>query len=279
MEDRNAKELHEEEHFLQNEGEASLQMEEEGSELTPTDRVLYTVTAPKRAFAGLLNTKLGGVIGISLGVAILLSLITSFMMFGSDEYIGNLKEMQAERFEEMLDDPGLTSSEREAIEEQQEAVESVSDAQYMFGGLISAVLGVPIIALLVGLLVFIVAKVIEEGRESRVGFVHGFAVASLAGIISAVGGLIQFGLIRITGNPNLQLGPAALVDIDSPVLGAVLGVFSLPYIWWLVVIGIGTATIARSSIAKATLILLAAVVAIAALLGFLAGTFGAMFGA
>ncbi|MCB0711248.1 MAG: YIP1 family protein [Ignavibacteriae bacterium] len=275
MEDQTAKELHEGGELLPYQDEVML---EEGEEQSAADRVLAVVTAPKRAFAGILNIRLGGVIGISFAVAILLNIVSTLLMFSSPDVVEAMKTNQIEQIDKRLDDLSLSSAQKEQVEQQREQVEGMSSTTYMIGGVITSVLGVPFIALLVGLLILLIAKVIEEGRETRIRFVHALAVAALGSVISGIGSLLSAAIMKLTGTLEVPLGLAAIIKPDSKVLQGVVGVLNLPYLWWMIVIGIGIAAIARSSVAKSTLIFFSSILVITLLISLLLSQIGVAFG-
>ena len=279
MEDQNAKELHEEEHFLQKPDEVEGDVWSEEDTLTATDRIMAVITSPKRAFEGLLNVpRLGSIIGISMVVGIILSVVTVALMYTSEEYIASIKNAQAERFEKVLADPSLSSEQKENIQKQQEATEEVSNTQYIIGAVMTAVLGPPIMAVLFGLLFLIIAKIIEQGHESRVRYSHALTVASLTGVIYGVGSLIMGAIARIAGSQKVLMGLAGFVDTDSVVLTALLGVFSLPILWWIGVSGLGIATIAKGNVGKATAILFGFFILLVVILGVIASQVAKLFG-
>ena len=277
MEDQRAKEVHEGGEFLQNQDEVILQ-EKEGAGYSATDRIIYVVTAPKRGFAGLLGARLGPVIGVSLTMAIIIGVISTVLVFSSDDFIEELRTQEMERVEEQLEDPSLSADQRKRIEEAQEQFDTLSKDFLLLTAVASTVIGTPIIALLVALLVFLIAKILEQGRETQVKYSHSMAVASLGGIVYLLGGLIIAGITRITENPKTASGLAGIIKSDSVFAQTLLGAISLPTIWWIIVIGIGIAAIARTTVGKPTLIFALTFLFLAALWGAIAQAVGGMFG-
>ena len=247
MEDQNAKELHEQGENPLEEGEVLY----EGEELTATDRILYTITAPKKAFQGLLIAKPGAIILVSLAVAVVLSIFSNVMTLSSDEVRDAIQKQSDERIERILDDPDLTDEEREAVESSMEAFGSPG------GSILTASIGtivfIPIGALVVALFVLLIAKVLESGYEAEVRYVHALMVASLGYVVFTVGGVIVAGILLLIDPGAVTLGFAGLIKSDSTILKSFVGALSPNMIWYYVVIGLGIAAIARTTVAKATL--------------------------
>ncbi len=247
MEDQNSKELHEQYSDPYDRDEVIL----EEDELTAMDRVLYAVTSPKRAFDRLLAVRLGPVIGVSLLVSIVLLIGTTALMFSSESFMEAMNERQAEQMQEALDDPNLTDDQREIIEGQ---MDFMASPLVMFGmGSIGIVLGVPFVTCLIALLILIIAKVLETGHESRVKFVHALSVASLGVVVYAVGGLIAVGIMFLVDPGAAQSGLAGLIETDSALAKGVVSALSPNLIWYYIVVGLGIATIARTTTMKAVL--------------------------
>ena len=278
MEDQRAKELHEGSEFLQHQDEVLLQVEEEEDEQSATDRILAVITSPKRAFAGLLRTRLGSIIGVSLTVSIIVGILSTVLIFSSDSIIEEMRVQQMERVEKSLADPSLSADQKKQIEEAQEQFGTLSKQMLLMTGVGGVIIMTPIIALLVGLLIFIIAKILEKGRETKIKYSHSLAVASLGSVVYIVGGLVFAVIAWITGSTKATTGLAGIVNSDSQMAQTILGLINIPTIWWIVVIGIGIAAITRTSVAKPTLIFASVVLFLAALWGAIAQAMGGMFG-
>lgn len=250
MEDQNAKELHEHYPEYSDGGEGVLQE----PEISPMDRVLYVVTAPKRAFEGLLSTEVGAVVGWGLLVSVILSVVMVVIMQTNDAYIEVSNTVQQEKMAEVLNNPDLTDEQRESMED---SMGMISSPTFL---ILAAVLGVailvPIMMVLAAVLVFIIAKILESGRESYLRFSHAMAVTSLGFIVSVLGSLVLT-VISLLTDPAVavnQSGLAGLLNVDTPALAGVINGLSPNMLWYYAVTGLGIASIARTSWLKGAII-------------------------
>lgn len=252
--------------------------EEEYEGLTAADRIRYVVTAPKRAFQGLNESRVGGVIGVSLLVGALLFVVSIVLLFSSGDMIRQAKAEQITRMEEMLDRPGMTEGQRESIEKQIQDIEDSPAWAFMVFGAAIPVFFIMAIQLLIALVVFVIAKIYESGHETRVKYSRALAVTTLAWIVSAIGGLVLAVAALLTGNLELSRGFGTLAGSDSAVVTALVGALGPNSIWWYIVVGIGIATIARTSAAKATVTFASVVILVSVLIGMLVEAVGGVFG-
>lgn len=139
------------------------------------------------------------------------------------------------------------------------------------GGLVSSLVGVPVITLLLAALCTgIFGKLMDGGGSFR----KHLAVASHAGLVTPLGFAITLFFAVQSGNPATQLSPALLVpglEAESFAF-RVLNALSVFTLWWLGLLVAGVSAVNhRVSTAKAAAVIvgiyLAGVVAIAALRG------------
>lgn len=253
MEDQNSKELHEQYSDPYDRDEVIL----EEDELTAMDRVLYAVTSPKRAFDRLLAVKQGSIIGVGLLIAAVLMIASTLVVFSSDTAREAMQAGQMKPLQEALDDPDISDSQRAAMEQQMEIMGS--DAVIIIGGLISSILGIVIAIFVVGLLVFIIAKVLESGHVTRVRFAHALSVASLGSVIYALGVFVFTGILVgftpsvLADGINGGYGIGAFAGSSSGLVTGFLSAVSPNMLWYYLVVGIGIAAISRASVMKAAL--------------------------
>lgn len=277
MEDQNAKELHEPGFLPPDRNDPMFEAEDEGEELTATDRILYVVTSPRRAFQGLHRVRLGSVIGISMVVTVVLMIISTAMMFSSENFVDTIRESQVEALEKARDRPGISQADEEAIDRKIADVENTSPTTYMILGSIFPALGMLLVLCIIGLIVFMIAKILESGRETRVTYGQSLAVASLSSIVTSVVGLVMGLIVLATGNAELARGLGTLVETDSAVLQGLIGSLSPGYLWWYIVTGIGIAALSRSSVAKSTFFFAGVVIVCLIILGVIGSALGGMF--
>lgn len=267
MEEQKAKELHEPENLPYQGDQFLLEEENEVEELSPTDRILYVVTSPKRAFQGLHRARLGPILGICTLVIAVLTTISTALMFSSDEFLQQTKEQQISGLEKVMDKPGLSEEDREGLEKKIDDIENTSAATFILFGALFGSIGALLVVVIIALIVFVIAKILEKGRETRVRFGQALAVTSLSAIITVLVSVVFAVIVLVSGNPDFAKGFAAIVQTDSAVLGALVGALSPQSIWWYVVTGIGIAMISKASVLKSTLSLAAVIIIFSIVLG------------
>ena len=209
----------------------------------PADRIIATVTAPRRAFDGLLRAKnLNAVIGIGAVVLIIISFASTFVLSSSEVF----QEQQAERMErtleQMEDMEGMTDEDLEDVREGME----LQSAGGVIGSLIGLVIFMPILLLILGLIVMGVSKAFEKGSESYIRYRHALAVATLGMIPMYLVSLLLAVIQLLAAVDMMSLGLHSLVSEDQTALHIGMMVFTIPSILWFVITGVGTASIARS---------------------------------
>lgn len=236
------------------------------------------VTAPRRAFKGLQHAALGPIIGVSLLVAVVLVMISIALIFSSKGFVQEINNQQVEMLEKRLDSPDINEAQKAQIEDGIESVKShgpiIMFTALALGGAIRA----PILLLLLASALFVIAKILETGRETRITFGQALAVASLSSIVTALAGVV-FALIALAvGNIELAEGIGGLVHTDSAALGALIGALSPAYLWWYIVVGIGIATIAKSTVMKSTISFASVMIVCFVLLGIVGSMISGIFG-
>lgn len=229
--------------------EGELQQEirsgEEGPEVpTAADRIIGSVVSPSEAFSGLLAApNLGRVVGIAALVAILLSFASTVLMTSSELY-AEKQEANIERaIEQYGDMEGISDEDVEDFERSLATQQSMS----VIMAFVSALLSVPFMLLLLGLVVLAVSKIFERGEQTYIRYIHALAVATLGIIPMSLAGLV-LGALQYFAHLDASLfGLGLLAPEGHTALTLILSAFTIPAIWGIAVLGIGTAQIARSS--------------------------------
>lgn len=239
----------------------------------PADRIVASLTAPRRAFDGLLRARnLNGVIGIAAVVLVVLAVATNVITGSSDLFKVQQQERMERMIEQMEETEGVSD---EDIEDMREGFNPDSSVG-MIGMIIGSVITVPLILLILGLIILAVAKVFESGSETYIRYRHALAVAALSLIPMYVLSLLLATIQLVAGVDATRIGLHALVPTDMVVLHVALMAFTLPLIAWFVVAGIGTASIARSGETAPIITFAGITVAFMAIMGVLASIFPMM---
>lgn len=209
----------------------------------PADRIIATVTAPRRAFDGLLRARnLNAVIGIGAVVLIIISFASTFVLSSSEIF----QAQQAEKMERTLENlEGREGISDEDIESMREGMDMQSTVG-IIGSLIGLVISIPLMLLVVGLIIFAVSKAFEQGSESYIRYRHALAVAALAMIPMNLASLLLAVVQLLAGVDVMSFGLHSIVPRDQTALHMAMMAFTIPSILWFVITGIGTASIARS---------------------------------
>lgn len=268
MEDQTAKELHEPEYQPDFRGEEPL----EGEDYSATDRAMYVVTAPKRAFLGLTRVKPGSVIMLGMAIAVVLTVIQMMVMTSSESYQEMMRGQQERVMENLRNNPNMSQEDLEKFESGPlggGGMEQLTRIVTVVGGGFMAIVAMVFSALVM----MIIGKVMESTRSTEVGFGQALAVASLAGIVYAIGSLAMT-LIAVVADVPVFQGLGGLLGPDKILAGTMVSAIGPNMLWYYVVSGIGIGTIAKASPAKATISFAVVMLIIMFLMGVVGQTFG-----
>lgn len=229
--------------------------EDEGEELTATDRILYVVTSPRRAFQGLLSARLGGVIGLGLVISLILSVGALVLVATNSTLFEQQKQVQVEALLTYREqNPDLSEQGQKNLEKQIDDIRANTPAAAITQGLISTILAYGVLYLLLAaLVIFLIARILERGHENQIRYSHSLAIAALALIVFSVGGLVTALLQTATGSVYAYPGIMAFVKPTSILETLVLTFFSLPVLWWVGVIGVGIGSVTGQGLIKSIL--------------------------
>lgn len=240
---------------------------------SPIDRLFNLVSAPARAFEGLLVVgKRGGIVLVPLLIAVLFS-VASTLLFSSSEL--GIEQFEMQRAEQIaqLEESGMSAREREEAIEMMDMFFSPENRTLMTAAF--SLVGIAIGVLILGIIIFAVARVLEKGSESYIALAHGVSVGAYGMALYSAISLVVIVLSLLFGT-MIEPGLGALVPDDQATLNGLAAMVSIPAIWVLIVLGIGTATISRSRTSTATMAIAGTGIVIALVLGGLMVLFSSL---
>lgn len=250
----------------------SIGYEEEYDVPTPSERVIAVITKPREAFRDLRASRPWPLFFLCVAIIAAVNISAGLLLTNNDEWKAYQKEQLDEKIESIEENSSMSKKEKEdAIEMIQSMGSSgpLTTAMMIAGPIIST----PIVLFIIAAILLIIMKVLERGEETSTRYTDALAVASLGGIITAVGTLLVAILSIILKKPTFQAGASDLMETESPYLTAITAVLSVPMIWWIVVVGIGISILVRSDLSKTWLVLGVTVLVLSLIVGFFMSLF------
>lgn len=212
-------------------------------QISATDRILRLFTSPGSAFRGLHRASdKPAVIGLSLAAAILLMTISTLMVIETTP-VREQQKVQREKMEELISNNRSMSSEdrRDAIAMARQFNGTPSPLMV----LIMTLLFVPFLSLILGAVALILAKILERGEETRVGFLSSLTVSTLSMVVFAGVSLVLGAIQLLTDLDIMSFGLPLLVSSDDLVLSSIARVVTISSLAFLFYLSLGTARLAR----------------------------------
>lgn len=210
------------------------------------------ISSPEETFTELKSSKPGNYWLVPLIIAILLSVISTFLYFQNpvilkDEMDRQLMESK-EKLEQSVKDGTLT---KEQADQQLDLIEKFGDPESMMTKIISysaSVLGIPFVVIILSLVYMLGVRLLK----GDITFQNAMNVTGIASVISAIGTIIS-AVLSLVLDRVVNISPAILLDRESTsnTLYNVIFAFDVFTIWHYVVIAIGLYCLANISKAKA----------------------------
>ena len=211
-------------------------------QLSPTERIARLFTAPGSAFTGLFEARnKPGVIGLALLAVILITSVATILVADTAPVV-EMSELVESRMEQSIEgNRSLSAKEkRDALE----AARQFSGPPTPLSTVVQTLLTTPLIALLVGLAVLIVGKVMERGEETRIDFLTAVSVSSLSQVVLAVVVLVLAMLQLATDFDFMYLGAPTFLDIADMQLYISSTVLTVSNLVFLLYLSVGTRKVA-----------------------------------
>jgi hypothetical protein len=219
------------------------------------DRFVMAITSPREAFEGLLSSeRLGPIIRWGLLLAILVGLFGAVAILSSPEMIQKQMDAQRAQIEKKHDAGKMTDQQYEAT---MKAFDSGGPGKglYMGFAIIGVIVFVPVAILLIGLLVYIISRILQTGQDPRLRYSTALAVVLTGTFISCIDTLVKFVGIYVTKDPQFAPDLSLVMPTDNAIAKMALSVTDPFTIWWLLVMGVGIAAISKSTWAKSVVTL------------------------
>ena len=185
-----------------------------------------------------------------LGLACVLGVIFTLVVFSQDTIVRSLQETQEKQIQKKIDAGKMT---KEQGQQALEAIEKFAGpAMIKITGSIGAVVFNFIMLFFVALVLWLMGKWLFKARFS---YMQAVEVSGLATMISVVGGIVTMLLIVAMGNLMATPGPALFIRelSDTNTLHQALSAINVATLWYIAVLAIGLARLSGASVAKAAL--------------------------
>jgi hypothetical protein len=252
----------------------SVELEPE-EEKSAFDRFAEVFTSPADAFAGLGHARKAPIILWGLAVVAVVTVFAVILLSTNDDVREAAKAKQIEQLDKMHDEGKIDDK---AYETQLEIMDTMmSGTGFMIFGAASGALGMALFALFIGLIVFILIRVLQRDNDPTIGYAAALCATLIAYMIQNVEGIITALGMMLSSNPQFRISPVMFGAPESAYLKYFLNLLNPFTIWFIFVLGTGVAVLARSERMKA-IVAVAAVWIIGGLIITAIGTlFGTMF--
>jgi hypothetical protein len=176
-------------------------------------------------------------------LACLIGVLNVWVMFSQPAVQQQMREQQAMKFEQMVEDGKLSSEQAQGIQE------NLGDTQFLIAK-IAGTVGVVVVSFLWLFIVSLVLWLLARWMfKSRFAYMKTVEMVGLCTMIGALGALIQIFIIVATGNMHATLSPALLIgDFDIANRGhQALSSLNLITLWYTGVLSLGLARLTGRS--------------------------------
>ncbi len=209
-------------------------------------RMANVIAAPGEAFDGIVgHTKRNALWIVPVLIMIVITLGNTAVVLNNPAIQSKVRQGQAKQYEDLVRDGKMTQEQADkALDMQQGGMMKVI-------GMIGAVIGVPLMWLIVTTVMFMVVSFVLGGE---VNFSDVWVVIALASVVSMleliVTGLMQYATGDFLAQPSLGFLAAGS---DNPYFHAVMMRINPFSFWWIFVLGIGLSKVSTISAKKATI--------------------------
>jgi len=221
-------------------------------DISLSDAMTGVYTEPGATFEAVKNSKKRSYWIVPIILAIVLTLVASFLVINDEELYSEIKTMQTkaakERLEERVKEGKMTQEQMDQAMEQTEKFMDKSSPFFLVSAVLGPIIGGFLILFVRGLVLWGVLKIFK-GTATYMLIICVLGLASMIDIISTV---INTVLAIVMGKLTVNIGPALFItkDMVGESLAKLLGHFDLIAIWYLIVLGIGLGAVSNLKSSK-----------------------------
>ncbi len=231
-------------------GEESQQAED----IALSDAMTGVYTEPAATFEAVKNSKKRSYWLVPTIIAIILTLVASFLVLNDEELYSEIKTVQTkaakERLEQRVKEGKMSQEQMDQAMEQTEKFMDKSSPFFLASAILGPIIGGFLVLFVRGLVLWGALKIFK-GTATYMLVICTLGLTSMIDMISTV---INTVLAIVTGKLIVNIGPALFItkEMVGETLAKFLGHFDLIAIWYLIVLGLGLGAV--SNLKKSTTI-------------------------